>query len=133
MLNFRIINLRRFGAFFYRLRAGGRILIKLHRLGGQEININADLIESVTSIPNTLVALTTGNKLVVKESVEEVKDLLQAYRRETGPVSQQKSAPTRVLFSTSTPGRWKDSKRSSWVEGTVPWSTARCWLRRRTR
>jgi flagellar protein FlbD len=47
-------------------------MIKLHKLNGVEIVINAEFIESIESIPETKIILTTGNQLIVKETVEEV-------------------------------------------------------------
>lgn len=57
-------------------------MIVLHRLGGQEVTVNAELIETVQAVPNTLINLTTGNKLIVQETVEEVMALARAYRRD---------------------------------------------------
>jgi flagellar protein FlbD len=47
-------------------------MIKLHKLNGVEVVINAEFIESIESIPETRIILTTGNQLIVKETVEEV-------------------------------------------------------------
>ena len=56
-------------------------MIKLHRLNGQEIVINAEMIETVESTPDTLVSLTTGNKYLMKESVEQVMEAVAEYRK----------------------------------------------------
>jgi len=47
-------------------------MIKLHKLNGVEVVINAEFIESIESIPETRIILTTGNQFIVKETVEEV-------------------------------------------------------------
>lgn len=47
-------------------------MITLHRLNGLEISINAELIESVEGAPDTVVTLVTGNRYVVKDSVDIV-------------------------------------------------------------
>jgi flagellar protein FlbD len=47
-------------------------MIKLTRLGGEVFILNADLIEYVEERPDTFVTLTTGQRLVVKESMDEV-------------------------------------------------------------
>lgn len=47
-------------------------MIKLHKLNGSEIVINAELVESIESVPDTKIILTTGNQFIVKETVEEV-------------------------------------------------------------
>jgi len=49
-------------------------VIKLRRFRskGGEFVVNADLIETVEATPDTVVTLTTGHKLIVEESVDEV-------------------------------------------------------------
>ncbi len=47
-------------------------MIQLTRLNGMPVTINALLIESLESAPNTVVNLVTGNRFIVKESVDDV-------------------------------------------------------------
>lgn len=47
-------------------------MIKLTRLNGEEFVVNAELIRFVESRPDTYVTLTTDDRLIVRESVEEV-------------------------------------------------------------
>lgn len=47
-------------------------MIKVKRLNGKEFVINSDLIEFIEETPDTVITLTTGKKVVVQESVEEV-------------------------------------------------------------
>lgn len=47
-------------------------MIKLTRLGGEAFVLNADLIKYVESRPDTYVSLTTGERIVVTESPDEV-------------------------------------------------------------
>ena len=47
-------------------------MIRLTRLNGDEFVINADLIRSVEQRPDTYVMLTTGDRLIVRESLSEV-------------------------------------------------------------
>ena len=48
-------------------------MIRLHKLNGQETVVNAELIESIESHGiETVLALATGNKIVVRETVTEV-------------------------------------------------------------
>lgn len=47
-------------------------IIRVHRLDGKEFVVNADLIETVESTPDTVISLVSGRKLVVAESVEDV-------------------------------------------------------------
>jgi len=56
-------------------------MILLHKLNGQEILVNAELIESVETVPDTVITLYTSNRLIVKEGLEEVRELVMEYKR----------------------------------------------------
>lgn len=43
--------------------------------------MNADLIKFVESAPDTVITLSTGEKVVVMESVEQIIDLVVQFRR----------------------------------------------------
>ena len=55
-------------------------MILLSRLNGQQIALNADLIERAEATPDTVLTLVDGTKHVVAESVEEVIDRVRQYR-----------------------------------------------------
>lgn len=57
-------------------------MIELTKLNGRSIMLNADMIVSVEETPDTVVTLNTGAKLLVKESRQEVKNLVILYKRE---------------------------------------------------
>ena len=56
-------------------------MIQLTRLNHVPLIVNADLIEHVEVTPDTVVALTTGQKFLVLESAEEVVEKIIQYRR----------------------------------------------------
>jgi len=56
-------------------------MIRVTRLNGAELVLNADLIESLEATPDTVVALTTGKKLMVKEAVDDVVSKIVEYRQ----------------------------------------------------
>lgn len=58
-------------------------MVKLSRINGAEVTVNAELIETVEATPDTIVSLTTGKKLMVVESVDQVIEKVMAYRRMT--------------------------------------------------
>lgn len=62
-------------------------MIKVTRLNGQQIVVNADLIEFVEEIPDTIISLTTGKKIMVRENTEEIVDKTVAYRRASHSVA----------------------------------------------
>lgn len=56
-------------------------MIKVHRLNGEPFLVNAELIRYVESRPDTFVTMTTGDRLVVQESMDEVMRLVVEYQR----------------------------------------------------
>lgn len=56
-------------------------MIHLTRLNRLPLVLNADLIESIEMTPDTVIALTTGQKLVVLEPAEEVVRRVVEFRR----------------------------------------------------
>lgn len=59
-------------------------MVRLTRLNGSEVVINADLIEFVETTPDTLLTLVTGKKIPVRETTEEVIQQVVSYRRALG-------------------------------------------------
>ncbi len=57
-------------------------MIELNKINGNIVLINCDLIEYVEETPDTVVTLTTGRKLIVKESRQEIKNLVKCYKQE---------------------------------------------------
>ena len=57
-------------------------MIALHRLGaaGDPFHLNPDLILTVEGTPDTVVHLTTGTRLLVRERPEEVAALVREWR-----------------------------------------------------
>jgi len=56
-------------------------MIQLTRLNHVPLIVNADLIEHVEVTPDTVVALTNGQKFMVLESAEEVVDKVVQFRK----------------------------------------------------
>ncbi|HEY8462558.1 MAG TPA: flagellar FlbD family protein [Bacillota bacterium] len=59
-------------------------MIAVKRLNGEEILINPHLIETIEATPDTVVTLTTGRRLVIKESTAEVVAKIIQYRQTIG-------------------------------------------------
>lgn len=57
-------------------------MIEVTKLNDIKILINPDLIELVEETPDTVISLTTGRKIIVKESRQDVKSLVKSYRKE---------------------------------------------------
>jgi flagellar protein FlbD len=56
-------------------------MIALTRLDGQEVVVNADHILTLEATPDTVILLTTGLHIMVRESVPEVVDRTASWRR----------------------------------------------------
>ncbi|MBN1130909.1 MAG: flagellar FlbD family protein [Chitinispirillaceae bacterium] len=56
-------------------------MIALHRLNKQEFVLNADLIETLEATPDTLLTLTTGKKLMVRDTIEDIIGKVIGYRQ----------------------------------------------------
>jgi flagellar protein FlbD len=56
-------------------------MIELRRLNDTMVIVNSDLVEMVESTPETMITLTTGRKIVVKDTVDEVIKKVIKYRR----------------------------------------------------
>lgn len=57
-------------------------MIDVTRMNGSLLTVNNHLIEMVEETPDTVITLTTGKKIIVKESRQEVKNLVKSYRSE---------------------------------------------------
>lgn len=57
-------------------------MIELTKINGVKILLNSSLIETVEETPDTVITLTDGKKVIVKESRHEVKNLVKLTRQE---------------------------------------------------
>lgn len=56
-------------------------MIEVTKLNDIKILVNQDLIEVVEETPDTVISLTTGKKIIVKESRQEIKNLVELYKK----------------------------------------------------
>jgi len=56
-------------------------MIQLTRLNNKPLFVNSDLIKFVEQSPDTLITLISGEKLVVRETSEEICSRIVAFRR----------------------------------------------------
>jgi flagellar protein FlbD len=57
-------------------------MIVLHRLGheGGELSLNPDLIVTIEAHPDSVITLSTGTKMVVTETLEEITEAVREWR-----------------------------------------------------
>ncbi len=64
-------------------------MIKLTRLNGSELWVNADLIEFLEATPDTVITLTDGKKIVVADPPERVVAAVIAYWRQINAIPRR--------------------------------------------
>lgn len=57
-------------------------MIEVTKINGVKMLVNTSLIETVEETPDTMITLTSGKKLIVKESRQEVKELVRITRKD---------------------------------------------------
>lgn len=57
-------------------------MIRLSRLKGEPLVLNSDLIEHIETTPDTVITLTTGQKLMVQEAPDEIVARIIDFRRQ---------------------------------------------------
>lgn len=56
-------------------------MIELTKFNDSKITVNAEIIESIEETPDTVITLTTGKKLIVKESRQDVVERVISYKK----------------------------------------------------
>ncbi len=59
-------------------------MIHLTRLNDRPLVVNADLIKLIENAPDTVITLVNGEKLLVKEAIEEIIQKVVEFHRESG-------------------------------------------------
>ena len=72
-------------------------MIHLTRLNQVPLVVNADLIEHIEMTPDTVIVLTTGQKILVRETPNEIIDKVVCFRR-----SILEGLPLAMAFSSVT-------------------------------
>jgi len=57
-------------------------MIKVKRINGKDFVINYELIEFIEETPDTVITLTTGKKVIVKDSVDEIIDKVLSFKKQ---------------------------------------------------
>ncbi len=57
-------------------------MIEVTKLNGIKLLINEEYIETVEETPDTVVTMVTGRKIIIKESRQEVRNLVKLFRKE---------------------------------------------------
>ena len=68
-------------------------MIILSRLNGTEFVLNAELIKTIETCPDTLITLDSSETLMVRESMDEVVRRVLTYQQSKNLLPRQKYAP----------------------------------------
>ncbi len=87
-------------------------MIVVSRLNGEQFGVNAEHIERVEEMPDTVLTLLDGKKYIVRESLSEVLDLVMEYRAKIlrisyseAPVDDRDDGRLRLVESIDGAGR----------------------------
>ena len=61
-------------------------MVKVTRLNGQEVYINADLILFLEKSPDTVLTLENGKKIMVQEPIPELVDRIVEFKKRCMPI-----------------------------------------------
>lgn len=64
------------------LKGGEAKMIDVTKVNGKKFTLNSRLIETIEETPDTVITLTTGKKIIVTESRQEVKNLVKLYEND---------------------------------------------------
>lgn len=64
------------------LKGGEAKMIDVTKVNGKKFTLNSRLIETIEETPDTVITLTTGKKIIVNESRQEVKNLVKLYEND---------------------------------------------------
>ncbi|MGA8153892.1 MAG: flagellar FlbD family protein [Terriglobales bacterium] len=79
-------------------------VIRLTRLNSHALTVNSDLIKFVENAPDTMLTLTNGEKIVVRESADEVIQRVIEFRRAVlGGLLSAVVDPTSALAASKRP------------------------------
>ncbi|MCR4588992.1 MAG: flagellar FlbD family protein [Lachnospiraceae bacterium] len=57
-------------------------MIEVTKINGVKILLNEDLIEVVEETPDTVITLTTKRTIIVKESRQDIKNLVKLFKKD---------------------------------------------------
>ena len=67
-------------------------MIQVTRLNHLPLILNSDLIEHIEATPDTIISLTTGQKIMVLESAEDIVARVIAFRRAIFPYADHRDS-----------------------------------------
>jgi Uncharacterized protein, possibly involved in motility len=88
-------------------------VIKVTKLNREVFYVNPTLIEMVEKTPDTVITLINGKKIIVLESIEEIRDIFTEYFKVAGMIIPQ------VVFNSFTFSEDNEGKINANKAGTL--------------
>lgn len=60
-------------------------MIQVSRLNGEIFYVNSDLIEFIEETPDTVLSMTTGRKVIVRERAQEICQRIEEHKHRAAP------------------------------------------------
>ena len=83
-------------------------MILVHRLKGEAMYLNADLMESIQATPDTVVTMVDGKELIISEPPEVVVDRIREFRASVLTAAEEFRTGGKPGSLIMFPGRDKD-------------------------
>ncbi|MBU0518136.1 flagellar FlbD family protein [bacterium] len=93
-------------------------MIELTKLNGSKLVINSDLIEYIEALPDSLITMTTGMKIMVKENIPEIVSGVVEFRKRVRQEGRFPSKEPAVMHVPDDPAVKKDHSIPE-TEGSV--------------
>ena len=92
-------------------------MIKLTHLNGKEFVVNADMIQFIECTPDTLIILSTGHKIMVAESIDEVVEKVVEYRKSV--LNGLANAHLHIIRREESPKKEEEQTKTEelWIKG----------------
>jgi flagellar protein FlbD len=95
-------------------------MIELTRLNGSPLYVNCDLIKWAEAAPDTLLTLVNGEKIVVRESCQELVERVKQHRllllTALLEMLPEPENLLRAVTAAAIPGPWSRSSPGTWPE-----------------
>lgn len=90
-------------------------MIRLTRLNNQSLIVNSDLIKFIEAAPDTVLTLVNGEKIIVRESGQQILEQIIEFRRRLLSGSTQGSSVPEIVANATT-----EDSESAPCAGTRP-------------
>ena len=61
-------------------------MVAITKLNGQKITINCELILTIEKTPDTTITMTTGDKYIAVESIDQITQMVISYKRKINSI-----------------------------------------------